>query len=1280
MNDARYKKLLRELQKLEKAVAKDLLARCRERGPVHDRMVVRHAAAEVGGVPDDWFPIAAGRAAVQFLLRTVYVRVLEDLGLLEPHRIRGQRGYQAFRELAPNLGRQAYFRWIFRDLARDFPALFEPGPDEPGMPAEALCEALWELWHKEDGKGGLFYDFTPAEGETFDGRFLGDLYQDLDADVRKRYALLQTPEFVESYILDYTLAPAIEAFDPAELRDSGETFRMLDPTCGSGHFLLGGFKRLFRYWTEKEPALSALERVQRALDSVWGCDINEYAVAVARFRLLVTAWTVASDERTVRIEQLAALRLDLTVCDSLVPWERGLAEPELFPAIDRLSRYATLQEREKNAAFFGVPIHAVVANPPYIRAKDAKKIADYKVFWPDSAAGLFALSAPFAERVFDLACPGGFAGQITSNSFTKRSFGRTVITKGLAKFQLTRVVDAAGAYLPGHGTPTVIIFGRNLPRSGGELVAILGKRGEPLPPSDPSKGLVWSAIAQAGDVPNDSSPFVTVLTMERSLFHQHPWRLKGGDAPKVAALIESNATHRLRVLKPRVGNSTQLKADDLYLMRPPAVARDAGVPQIEFLQGEHVRDWGAGGGPRIAYPYDPETQSPLGLPTGSATLRSWWGFRSVMLKRPGKGFRTIAERGQLFYEYPIFTARVVNSTCITFAFVSTHNHFVLSNERRTFNRSAPVVHIDGASEEDLADLSALLNTSTLGFWMKQVMHCKGYGASSTGARTTASEWENFYEFDGTKLKEAPLSERDRDQRVRLSNLLHRRALGRRASLPATVLAGNRGERLESATTLAEALEEAHLAYLAHSEEMVALQEELDWLTYGTFGLVEETGAAAVVANLEPVEGGHRPFELALARARGEESLAYFRRHDRTPTLSIPTRYSTDTRRRIQQRLDLIESNKSVRLLEQPEYKRRWEPIDWDKAVEKACESWLLDWLEDLFAGGALKEPRPHTLDAIAAAWRSDPRVLAVAEVYAGTASFDLVDLAARLLRDNALPDNPYRIYSDEGLRKYRRWQWTWKLQDQEDAWEADGDPDKGPLKLTDPDTGEPLDEIPVPPKFKKTDFAKTAYYSIRGKLNVPRERFIQFADLTPVHYGWNGWCDEARADAAAKAFEIAEQHPDQPLTEPPTAADPRRCGPALNLWDSLDDVRRWGSAEAHEEFRFLAEDVCKQSSCPCDVITAWQKWVADGGKPGDPAPGAPATRVAISPEERKRAHDALAKTEGGLTRKQLSAQLGLGGDEVDALVADLLADGSVVESSDRRRIQLPDKQANLFGK
>ena len=52
----------------------------------------------------------------------------------------------------------------------------------------------------------LVHDFTDPNLET---RFLGDLYQDLSDEAKKRYALLQTPEFIKEFILDRTLTPAI---------------------------------------------------------------------------------------------------------------------------------------------------------------------------------------------------------------------------------------------------------------------------------------------------------------------------------------------------------------------------------------------------------------------------------------------------------------------------------------------------------------------------------------------------------------------------------------------------------------------------------------------------------------------------------------------------------------------------------------------------------------------------------------------------------------------------------------------------------------------------------------------------------------------------------------------------------------------------------------------------------------------------------------------------------------------------------------------------------------
>ena len=115
---------------------------------------------------------------------------------------------------------------------------------------------------------------TTSRIRNWDTRFLGDLYQDLSEDARKKYALLQTPVFVEEFILDRTLDPAIEEFGLAKLGYESrllpdgrlhpdDRFKMIDPACGSGHFLLGSFARLVERWRKKEPATKVGVLVQR---------------------------------------------------------------------------------------------------------------------------------------------------------------------------------------------------------------------------------------------------------------------------------------------------------------------------------------------------------------------------------------------------------------------------------------------------------------------------------------------------------------------------------------------------------------------------------------------------------------------------------------------------------------------------------------------------------------------------------------------------------------------------------------------------------------------------------------------------------------------------------------------------------------------------------------------------------------------------------------------------------------------------------------------------------
>jgi len=135
--------------------------------------------------------------------------------------------------------------------------------------------------------------------------------------------------------------------------------------------------------------------------------------------------------------------------------------------------------------------HAIVANPPYtVPGAEAK--AAYRARY-ESAHGNFGMGLPFTERMFELAVDGGFIGQITSNAFMKREHGKALVEKVLPRFDITSVVDTSGAYIPGHGTPTVILFARNRPPSTDTVPVVMSRRGEPETPvgaQTPAGGLV----------------------------------------------------------------------------------------------------------------------------------------------------------------------------------------------------------------------------------------------------------------------------------------------------------------------------------------------------------------------------------------------------------------------------------------------------------------------------------------------------------------------------------------------------------------------------------------------------------------------------------------------------------------------------------------------------------------------------------------------------------------------------------------------------------------------
>jgi len=1152
------KQLLADLQAQQRKLENDLRQQIDDLPELKQRLQAEYTAARNAGRTADtygtWRDHQVTQSAVAWVLACTFVRFAEDTGLLPTPRLSGpgdalRRARDAFGEFVrqrPTDHERHYLESVFDGLA-EFPALTglfgrAHNPLFAMPPSFEAARDLFAFWQQTDpDSGALRHDFSDTGLDT---RFLGDLYQHLSEAARKRYALLQTPEFVEEFILDRTLEPAIRTFGL-------DGIRLIDPTCGSGHFLLGAFQRLLAHWQRSAPGLDAREHVIKALASVYGVDLNPFAVAIARFRLLVAAMQ-ASGIRTLR--EAPGWTFNVTTGDSLLHGCRF----DLLGADDLSQHYPHAYAAEDIDAvnhILGQRYHAVVGNPPYITASDSALNQLYRKRY-DTCHRKFSLGVPFTERFFQLAgaigdAPAGYVGLITADGFMKREFGKKLIEDWFPRRDLTHLIHTSGAYIPGHGTPTVILFGRTREPVADTVRAVLGIRGEPSTPEDPAQGLVWRSIVELTDRPGASNEYISVSDMARDRLGKHPWSLQGGSTPEVLDAINAAATSKLSKHVTDIGFGAILGEDDAFMVSESRSdpRRQVKTRVLRLVEGDIVRDWGLSPVTEVIFPYDPQIE----LVPESDLGNVLWPLRTQLANRNDFGGRTYQDAGRAWWSYhqiPVDRNRI--PLTITFAFVATHNHFVLDRGGKVFNRSAPVIKLPAeASEDDHLGLLGLLNSATACFWMQQVFHNKG---GPGGGSTKDEKWHDFYEHSGTQLSNFPLT---RERPLELTRQLDTLAHERESHLPAALAAQFPLPRAEL---------DAHRAQAdVLFARMVALQDELDWWSYRAYGLLDDD----LSFGSEPpgIVPGQRAFEILLARRleAGEVETKWFERHGSTPITEVPADWPADYRALVERRIALIDSHPWIGLLERPEYKRRWNQPGWRELEQAALRGWLLDRLE---TPHYWPEPALQRIGDLAARAERDADFMAVAALLTGQPAFGLAALLRDLLDAESVSALKVLRYKPAGLRKRTDWEHTWDQQRREDAIDAavaaehprrdDEDEAQWQARIQPEQDRRKLDEVgrlPAPPKYTSADFLKPGYWRLRGGLDVPKERCFTVPDpQVPGDwlYGWAGWNPAQRVRALAGAWIDGEER---------SGADPAQLLPLLIALDEeLPWVLQWHNA------------------------------------------------------------------------------------------------------------------------
>ena len=1124
-------RLLKDLQQQLPKIEKDILAYSESRPELTEHLKSEYQKAiNANRTADHFFTWRGGQitqAAVAWILICVFVRFLEDNQLLDAPVLAGsgerlkhaKDRIQVHFNDNPTHGERDYLLTMFAELEK-LPAIKEL-LDHQHNPLWQIpvssdgAKLLVDFFQKIDPETGeIIHDFADANWDT---RFLGDLYQDLSIAVQKKYALLQTPEFVESFILDYTLEKAENTFGLKGLR-------MIDPTCGSGHFLLTGFERIFNKWCRREPTTNTRELAQRALNSVYGVDLNPYAIAICRFRLLIAAMQVSG---TSTMRQAPDFHFNLAVGDSLLHGKRfegtSGTQSHLMDEDDPIKHVLEVEDKEKLSKILGQQYHAVVGNPPYIQVKDSALNNAYREKYA-TCYKLYSLGVPFTERFFDLTIspvqgqPSGYMGMITTNSFMKRAFGEKLINEYLHNKDLTHILDTSGAYIPGHGTPTVILFGRNqLPKADTIRVA-LGIRAEPETPDIPSEGKVWSSIVNMIEQPDSENDFISVDDKNRDVYRWHPWSLSGGGAVELRAKLDLAKADQLGKITKEIGFSCITKQDDVFLQNVSVLQRH-GISNIKsFGNGEELRDWDHTSQLGAIFPYD-ENVKTKPIKTLHNAYHFLWPQKTILEDRKVFGGMSYRQSGKPWYEYgQIPVERYKIKRGLVFAEIASHNHFIFDSGEKLFNRTAPVIKLpESVEDKEYLKLLSYLNSSTSCFYMKQFSHQK----QLTGGDGIRIEFVSKvpYQFAGVGLKKLPVikslnagffAETMFAYGARMDELSRRYA--------AITLREVIARSLKSDTSLDSVRSSVQSQKNSLRSQMILIQEEIDWSCYWAFGLCDKS----LLSDIEPwlhvdLKAGQRPFEIhSQLNQDGFE----------VPK-DVPSHWPEDMQAKWRQRIDAIKSNKEIRVIESPHYKRRWIGRQglFNKAaradeVKSACKEWMLDRLENQY----LKhDDQLVTCAGLADRVRNDADFNKVATHYTGNDLFDIQRLVTDLIAGETIPQMAPARYKPSGVTKFRAWQETWDKQRAEDAIDArtelpEDHSDYLSKEAADHLKKQQIGDIPVPPKYAQKDFTKASYWPLRGKLDVPKERFFSLpgceksGDTTPV-IGWAGMNHLQRAKA-----------------------------------------------------------------------------------------------------------------------------------------------------------------------
>lgn len=463
---------------------------------------------------EDWNLKFCHKSAYTLLNKVLFIRICEDMGFMlgdedkykdgTPKNINAGTkltsiGYQKWADLITNNTLSELLQLAFKDMSKSYPniALFKENKYEKlnfnkndleekffynnskNKIVEEFEEVLKEIIQKLDVSR---YNFN----EAVKTNVLGDVYEKfMDRDTRKALGQFYTPDFIIDYILENTVEEVNVVENPF--------VKVLDPACGSGHFLIKAYDILRKKFSDNLEILrekygnesyeiKRKNKIQKVTGKeywqdkyihyhilkhcIYGADIDDFAVQLTTINLLLKDFENVSDE------------LNIIQCDSLVKWEEDYNWEDLNEQLRDIKISYKIKHHnfnnvfceyllDRNRAeelickckFWNTKFDYIVGNPPYVGHKQLTM--EYKQWLLGNYTEVFKdksdIAYCFFYRSLSVVSECGKISLITSRYFMESPTGKSLRIFLKNNSNLLKIVDFYGAEIfKGVGIATAI--------------------------------------------------------------------------------------------------------------------------------------------------------------------------------------------------------------------------------------------------------------------------------------------------------------------------------------------------------------------------------------------------------------------------------------------------------------------------------------------------------------------------------------------------------------------------------------------------------------------------------------------------------------------------------------------------------------------------------------------------------------------------------------------------------------------------------------------------------